>query len=68
MADGRQVCIAPISIDTYEANDTSLLGDDSGYFIYEYNAKCASSGIEVLGKAASYDAAMRIADLLARAV
>lgn len=67
LPDGRHVCIAPISLDAYEANDAGHLGDDTGYFIYEYHTTRGIAGIEVLGKAASYDAAMRLADLFAGA-
>ena len=63
LPDGRQVCIAPISADAFEDNGAHSLGDDSGYFIYEYDADRAATGIEILAKAASYDAAMRIIDI-----
>ena len=63
MSDGRQVCIAPVSLDLFEANAAFTLGDDTGYFIYEYDDE-QSGGIEILGKAASYDAAVRIAEML----
>jgi len=63
---GREVCVAPVSSDTYEANQAYSLGDDSGYFIYEFDA-CSTSGIEFLAKAASYDAAMRIVDIFLEA-
>jgi hypothetical protein len=63
LPDGREVCIAPISVDAFEDNGAHNLGDDSGYFIYEYDSDRSESGIEILAKAASYDAAMRIIDI-----
>lgn len=63
LADGREVCVAPLSTDTFEANKAYALGDDSGYFIYEFDAARPASGIEILGKAASYDAAIRLVDI-----
>jgi hypothetical protein len=63
LADGREVCVAPVSADTFEANKAHALGDDSGYFIYEFDAERPASGIEILGKAASYDAAVRLIDI-----
>jgi hypothetical protein len=63
LPDGREVCIAPISSDVFEDNEADSLGDDSGYFIFEYDADRPSSGIEILGKAASYDAALRLIEI-----
>lgn len=55
--------MAPISLDTFEANHAYTLGDDSGYFIYEVDAERPSSGIEILAKAVSYEAALRLVDI-----
>ena len=55
--------MSPISADTFEANQAYPLGDDTGYFIYEYDADRPSAGIEILAKAASYDAAIRLVDI-----
>ena len=57
------MCVSPISADAFEANKADALGDDSGYFIYEYDTDRPSAGIEILGKAVSYDAAIRIVDI-----
>lgn len=61
--DGRELCVSPLSLDAFQENGAYALGDDSGYFIYEYDARKPSSGIEILAKAASYDAAMRLIDI-----
>ena len=63
LPDGREVCIAPVSADAFQDNGVDSLGDDTGYFIYEYDTAQTSAGIEILGKAASYDAAMRLIDI-----
>jgi hypothetical protein len=63
LSDGRQVCVAPVSADTFEANCAYCLGDDSGYFIYEFDDTRPETGIEILAKAVSYDAAMRLSDI-----
>lgn len=63
LADGREVCVSPISVETFEANNAQALGDDTGYFIYEYDARRPSVGIEILAKAISFDAAVRLVDI-----
>jgi hypothetical protein len=68
LRDGRELRVSPISLDAYEANEAQTLGDDTGYFIYEFDPGAADRGIEVLAKAASYDAAMRLIDMIAAAL
>jgi hypothetical protein len=63
LPDGREVCVSPVSRDAFEASRAHALGDDTGYFIYEFDERHAAAGIEILGKATSYDAAMRIIDI-----
>ena len=63
LPDGRTIHIAPVSVDTYNDCQAFTLGDNSGYFIYETD-QMRQSGIEILGKTASYDAAMRLIDIL----
>ena len=57
--------MSPISLDAYEDNQAQHLGDDTGYFIYECDPAAVGRGIEVLAKAASYEAAMRLVDVIA---
>jgi hypothetical protein len=52
LSDKRELCLAPVSRDAFEANGAHALGDDCGYFIER-----PSAGIEILAKAASYEAA-----------
>jgi hypothetical protein len=63
LVDGRQICVSPISSDTFETNKAQCLGDDSGYFIYEFDIHRPSAGIEILAKAMSYEAAVRLIDI-----
>lgn len=63
LPDGREICISPLSRDAYEANRADHLGDDSGYFIYEVDNTRPYSGVEILAKALSVDAAMRLVDI-----
>jgi hypothetical protein len=63
LVDGRKVCVSPISTDAFEANKAHSLGDDTGYFIYEFDARRPSLGIEILAKAISFDAAVRLVDI-----
>ena len=67
LEDGRELCVSPLSIDAFEANHAHTLGDDSGYFIYEFDTNRPSAGIEILAKAASFDAAIRLVDIYAAA-
>lgn len=55
--------MSPISVDTFEANKAQSLGDDTGYFIYEFDTRRPSTGIEILAKAMSFDAAVRLVDI-----
>jgi hypothetical protein len=63
LPDGREICVAPISADAFEANHAYSLGDDTGYFIYEFDETQSETGIEILGKAISYEAAVRLVDI-----
>jgi hypothetical protein len=63
LPDGKQICVAPVSVDAFEASEAHALGDDTGYFIYEYDERRPASGIEILGKATSYEAAERLVDI-----
>lgn len=63
LPDGRELCVSPVSSDAFRANQADTLGDDSGYFIYEYDNNRPTAGIEILAKAASADAALRLIDI-----
>lgn len=63
LPDGVTVCVSQISPDAFQGNELDHLGDDSGYFIYEYDTERSESGFEVLAKTVSYDAAMRLVEI-----
>ena len=54
----RSICISPLPAKIYKQAGAKGLGGE--YFIYETDAACPDSGIEVIGKAASLDAALRL--------
>lgn len=63
LPDGKAICISPLAQVTYDEMGVSDVGDADGYFIYEYDPADVHCGIELLAKAASYHAAMRLADI-----
>jgi hypothetical protein len=63
LADGRELCVSPLSRDAFEANRAETLGDDTGYFIYEFDHNRPAAGIEILAKTISADAALRLIDI-----
>jgi hypothetical protein len=66
IGDNRSVCISPLPAKTYREAGGKGLGGEFGYFIYEVDDLNPSLGIEVIGKTASLDAAIRLFDLLSR--
>ena len=63
LADGRELCVSQLSRDAFEHNKAETLGDDTGFFIYEFDTAKPSAGIEILAKALSPDAALRLVDI-----
>jgi hypothetical protein len=59
----REVFLAEISDDELAYGHPYDLGDDHGYFICEADRTCPLAGVEILGKTASYEAALRLAEL-----
>lgn len=57
------LCIAPLPARTYRETAKGL-GGEFGYFIFEVDELRPDSGINVIGKAASAEAALRLFDLL----
>lgn len=63
--DGNKtLCVSPLSAQTYREAGGRGLGGDYGYFIYEMDGDKPNAGIEVIAKAASVEAALRLFDLL----
>lgn len=57
----RSICISTLARSELEDSDVSHLGNSSGYFIYEVDERPLIGGIIVLAKAASSEAALRLA-------
>ena len=64
--DTRSVCISPLPAKTYKEAGGKGLGGEYGYFIYEIDNANPNIGIEVIGKVASIDAALRIFEIISR--
>lgn len=64
--ENRTVCISPLPAKTYREAGGKGLGGDYGYFIYEVDTSYPGAGIEVIGKAASIEAALRIFEMISR--
>jgi hypothetical protein len=64
--DTRSVCISPLPAKTYKEAGGKGLGGEYGYFIYEIDDANPNIGIEVIGKVASIDAALRIFEIISR--
>jgi hypothetical protein len=60
----RTICISPIPAETYRSAGGKGLGGEFGYFIYETDKRYPHAGIELIGKTASMEAAIRLFDLL----
>jgi hypothetical protein len=65
--DLREVFLSEVSDESVTQGHAYDLGDDHGYFICELDRTRPGAGVEVLGKAASYEAAIRLAELYASA-
>lgn len=64
--DGRRtICLSPLSYRSYRDAGGKGLGGDYGYFIYEIDEGCPGAGIEVIAKAKSADAALRLYEMIA---
>jgi hypothetical protein len=62
----REICISPLPAKTYREAGAKGLGGDLGYFIYEVDTARPECGVEVIGKAASIEAALRIFQIITR--
>lgn len=65
--ESRMICISTISRRTYKESAVGGLGGDNGYFIYEVDLDNPQAGIEIIAKAASIDAAMKLYDFFSPA-
>jgi hypothetical protein len=61
---GRVVCVSALSARAYREAGGRGLGGDYGYFVYEADSARPVSGIEIIAKAASLEAALKLYDLI----
>lgn len=64
VGENRTVSIAPLPKKTYRESAAKGLGGEYGYFIFETYDSTPDAGINVIGKAASIDAAYQLFDLI----
>jgi hypothetical protein len=62
--DSREVYLSPLPKKAYKEAGGKGLGGDYGYFIYEVDVTRPNAGIEIIGKAASIEAAIRIFEII----
>jgi hypothetical protein len=62
LGGGRSVHVATLSRETVIDSDAEHLGF-VGYFVFETSERAGEQGIHVLGKVASFDAAMRLIEI-----
>lgn len=65
LGDSRTLCISPLPKQTYNEAGGKGLGGEYGYFVYEVDTSLPSLGIEVIAKAASKEAALRLFEIIA---
>lgn len=58
-----QLCISQLSSRSFASAQVDGLGSGYGFFVYEISDDPAVGGVSILAKAASLEAAFRIADL-----
>jgi hypothetical protein len=63
----RSIYISPLPEKTYKEAGGKGLGGEFGYFIYEADDDNPAAGIEMIGKAASLEAALRLFEVISRA-
>lgn len=66
--ENREVFLSEVDDSSVVNGHSYDLGDDHGYFICELDKRRPHAGIEVLGKAASYDAALRLSEIFIAAI
>lgn len=62
--DNRFICISPIPRQDYKNSAARGLGGEFGYFVYEVDESLPDAGIDVIGKAASLEAALRLFEII----
>lgn len=63
ISGSRYLYVSTLSKETLGDAGVKQLGGDQGYFIYEVDERQGVGGIDVLAKAASFEAAIRLLDI-----
>lgn len=63
IGNGRSICVASLARETVSDSGAAHLGFE-GYFLFETSDIPGEAGINVLGKVASFDAAIRLIEVL----
>lgn len=61
--DRRSLCLSALARQSVTESKALHLGGDHGLFIYEVDESLGASGVQVLAKAASLEAAYRLIEL-----
>lgn len=64
VSENRLICVSPLSRKSYKEAGARGLGGHEGYFIYETDCTQPSTGIEIIAKVASLEAALRLFTLI----
>ena len=64
IGDGRAICASPLPMEVVKELAGYDVGDHSGYFLYEEDLNEPRAGIELLAKAASYEAAVSLMEMI----
>lgn len=67
MDKNHAVCVSPLSAKIYREAGGKGLGGDYGYFVYEVDLENPQSGIEIIAKAASAEAAIKLFKIISAA-
>jgi hypothetical protein len=59
----RSLCLSSLALQTVTESEALHLGGDRGLFIYEMDDSLGAAGVQILAKAASVEAALRLIDL-----
>lgn len=61
--NSRSLCLSTLARQTVTESGALHLGGDCGLFIYEVDDSLGDAGVQILAKAASWEAALRLIDL-----
>jgi hypothetical protein len=63
LSNSRSLCISTLAKETITESESQHLGSDKGLFVYEVDDSLDASGVQVLAKVASLEAAFKLIDL-----